>query len=211
MLSMTRRLRLDQAGVSVVEFALALPLLTMLGLGSLEYMNFVLANQKMERVATITADTISRNTMAPNERNFIDTFEAVDKAARPMKIKANGRAILTGVIGVNSNGSVVNKIVWQRCSGSLTNINSQIGTQWTQTNNFLEGPNVTLPNNVVLQQNQMVVVSEVVYRYQPLINVRQLVGASPDGLIRQRSMFVTRGKPFPHITPIQGVNAATCG
>lgn len=204
------RLIRDRKGVSMVEFALAMPLVTLLGLGGLEYINFVLANQKLERISAITADTIARNTLPPSERAFYDTFQAVDKAAKPFNITANGRTIITGVIGVNQNGAIVNKVVWQRCGGALTSVGSNLGTEWTQTTDYGDGPNVTLPNNVVLQQNQMVVVSEVVYHYEPLINVRNLVGGSPDGLIRQRSMFITRGQAFPNITPVQGVTPARC-
>jgi Flp pilus assembly protein TadG len=200
----------DTRGVSLIEFALSLPLVAMLGLGGLEYTNFVLANQKLERISTITADAIARNTVAPSEKSFYDTFKAVDKAAVPFNITAYGRTILTGVIGVNKNGTIVNKVVWQRCGGQLVSATSSIGGEWTQTADFGEGPDVTLPNNVVLQQNQMVVVSEAFYKYEPMISVKQLVGAAPDGIIRQRSMFVTRGQAIPNITPIAGITPARC-
>lgn len=200
----------DAAGVSAVEFALSLPLLALLGMGGLEYINFVLANQKIERISAITADTISRNTLAPSERSFIDAFASVDKAGKPFNISRNGRTILTGVIGVNQNGKVVNKIVWQRCGGQLTSVVSSIGTEWTGSDDFGEGPDVTLPDNIVLQQNQMAVVSEVAYRYEPLIDISNLHGGVPDGIIRQRSIFVTRGQAIPNVTPIEGLEPARC-
>lgn len=205
-----KTLAADRSGVSMVEFALALPLLAMLGLGGLEYMNFVLANQKLERASSVTADTIARNTIAPSEKSFHDTLKSVDQVGKPFKVSANGRTILTGVIGVNQDGEVVNKVVWQRCGGQLASVSSQIGSEWTETDDYGDGPDVILPNNVVLQQNQMVVVAEVGYRYEPLINVRNLIGASPDGVIRQRSMFVTRGQAIPNITPSAGITPARC-
>jgi len=210
MLAALRQLRHDVAGVSLVEFALSLPLLAMLGMGGLEYINFVLAHQKVERISAITADTIARNTLAPSERSFVDAFKSVDKAGRPFHISGNGRTILTGVIGVNKNGKVVNKIVWQRCGGQMTTVSSTLGTEWTGTTDFGDGPDITLPNNIMLEQNQMAVVSEVIYHYEPLINVRQLLGGAPDGLIRQRSVFVTRGQAIPNITPVEGVAPARC-
>lgn len=210
MIARWHKLRSDESGVSMVEFALALPLLAMLGLGGLEYMNFVLANQKLERISSVTADTLARNTIAPSEKSFHDTFKSVDRVGRPFNVSTKGRTILTGVIGVNKDGTVVNKIVWQRCGGQLTSITSQIGSEWTQSNDYGEGPDVTLPNNVVLQQNQMVVLAEVGYEYEPLINVRNLIGTAPDGIIRQKSMFVTRGQAIPNITPSSGLQPARC-
>lgn len=207
---MIRKLLRNESGVSIVETALWLPLVTTVGLGGLEYTNFVLANQKLERISTVTADTLARNTLAPSERSFIDTFKAVEKLDAPFDVVGAGRTILTGVIGVNKNGTVVNKVVWQRCGGQLTSIASQIGGEWTQTTDYGEGPDVNLPNGVVLQQNQMVVVSEVGYKYAPLINVSHLKLQPADGVIRQRSMFVTRGQAIPNITPSAGVTPARC-
>lgn len=210
MIATLKHLRSDKSGVAMMETALWLPLVAMIGLGGLEYTNFVLANQKMERIASVTADTIARNTLPPSEKSYHDTFKAVEKLDAPFDIKKDGRTILTGVIGVNKNGTVVNKIVWQRCDGDLTSVVSQIGEEWTQTKDYGEGPDVTLPNGVVLQQNQMVVVAEVGYKYDPIINVGNLRQMPPGGIIRQRSMYITRGQAFPFITPIDGVQPKTC-
>lgn len=210
MIRVVNNMRADRRGATIVEVALWMPLIVMIGLGMLEYTNFILAGQKLERIATVTADTIARNTMAPSERSFIDTFKAVEKLDVPFDLKKDGRTILTGVIGVNKNGAVVNKVVWQRCDGDLTAAGSQIGSEWKTTPDYGEGPDVLLPNNVVLQQNQMVVVSEVAYKYDPLINIDQLRRLPPDGIIRQRSMFITRGSAIPNITPSSGVSAKTC-
>ena len=204
-----RNLRRDTRGVSIVETALWLPLVIMAGMGGMEYTNFVLANQKLERISAIAADTIARNTLAASENSFHDVFEAVERLDAPFDVKESGRTILTGVIGVNQDGEVVNKVVWQRCGGNKTTIVSQIGSEWTATSDFGEGPDVTLPNGVVLQQNQMVVVAEVGYEYKPLINLVH-IRQRGDGIIRQRSMYVTRGQAIPNITPIGGVQPARC-
>lgn len=203
-------LRGDERGVTIIETALWLPMVTMVGFGGLEYTNFVLANQKLERVTSVTADTIARNTMAPSEKSFYDTFKAVERLDAPFDVKKNGRTILTGVIGVNKAGTVVNKVVWQRCDGDKTGIASRIGSEWKGSADYGEGPDVNLPNGIVLQQNQMVVVSEVGYEYQGLINSSQIVGLPADRIIRQRSMFVTRGQAIPNITPSAGFAAKTC-
>lgn len=203
------QLRHDTSGVSIVEFALMLPLLVMIGAGGLELINFVLANQKIERIASITADNIARNTLAPSERSFVDSFAGADDIARPFDIETDGRLILTGVIGVPENGQIVGKVVWQRCSGLLPGIGSAIGEEATNPDLWANGDNVTLPNNIKLQQNQLVVVSEVAYRYEPLISLAQIPQRT-DGIVRQRSVFVTRGQAFPYVTPSAGVPPASC-
>jgi len=200
----------DVRGVSVIEFGLMLPMLALIGAGGLEFINYVLAYQKIERIASISADNVARNTLAPSERSFVDTFAGVDEIAAPFDLEQDGRVIVTGVIGVPDNGNIVAKIVWQRCTGRLAGIGSRIGSEWKSTPNWADGPAVTLPNNITLLQNQLVVVSEVAYRYRPLISVAQLRGHAPDGIIRQLSVFVSRGQAFPYITPSQGVTPAAC-
>ena len=71
MIAALKRLGRDQRGVSIVETALWLPLVAMAGLGGLEYTNFVLANQKLERIASVSAarvKLISRATATKTER-----------------------------------------------------------------------------------------------------------------------------------------------
>lgn len=205
-----RELARDTSGVTVVEFGLMLPILVFIGAGGLELINFVLANQKIERIASITADNVARNQLAPSERSFVDTFSGVEEIAAPFTFNADGRIIMTGVIGVSVNGSIVGKVVWQRCSGGLAGIGSTVGTQPANPALWADGPNATLPNNITLLQNQLVVISEVAYRYRPLISLAQLRAPTGGDIIRQRSMFVSRGQAFPNVTPVTGVTPANC-
>jgi Flp pilus assembly protein TadG len=209
MTKLLKRLHADESGVSIVETALWLPLVAMAGLGGLEYTNFVLANQKLERISAVTADTIGRNTIPPSEKTFEDTFKAVEKLDAPFDVKEHGRTILTGVIGVTQNGAQVNKIVWQRCKGKLTSKASKIGIEWKGSQDYADGPDVSL-NGIVLPQNSMVVVSEVYYKYQPLINVTHIRGKEPDGTTYQRSIYLTRGKAIDTVTPTAGMTPANC-
>ena len=209
--SFLRKLARDTRGVSVVEFGLLLPILVFIGAGGLELINFVLANQKIERIASITADNVARNTLAPSERSFVDTFSGVEEIAEPFDFHAAGRVIMTGVIGVpGNNGTIVGKVVWQRCTGALAGIGSSVGTQATNPNLWADGPDATLPAGVTLLQNQLVVISEVAYRYRPLISLAQLRAPAGGDIVRQRSIYVSRGQAFPYVTPVAGVTPPTC-
>jgi Flp pilus assembly protein TadG len=206
-----RDLARDDHGVTVVEFGLMLPLLVFIGAGGLELINFVLANQKIERIASITADNVARNTLAPSERSFVDTFSGVEEIAEPFDFNVDGRIIMTGVIGVPSGtGTIVGKVVWQRCTGALAGIGSTVGTQATNPNLWANGPDATLPAGVTLLQNQLVVISEVAYRYRPLISLAQLRAPTGGDIVRQRSIYVSRGQAFPYVTPVSGVTPAAC-
>lgn len=205
-----RRLASCRQGISVVEFALMLPILVMVGAGGLELTNLVLANQKVERIASITADNVARNTLAPSEKSFADTFEGVNEIAAPFDFFPNGRVIMTGVIGIPKDGVVVPKVVWQRCSGELTSITSEVGEEAADPALWAQGEDASLPNNIKLLQNQLVVVSEVGYQYDPLISIAQLSGGSEDKIVRQRSIFVSRGQAFPYVTPAPGITPSKC-
>jgi hypothetical protein len=197
-------------GVSIIEFALVLPLILLIGAGGIELTNFVLVNQKIERIASVTANNIARNTVAPSERSFEDTFSGLEEIATPFPFHASGRIILTGVIGTNQNGNVVNKIAWQRCSGSLSPVESSIGREPSDQSRWAEGAEVALPNNVRLMQNQSAIVSEVHYRYAPLIDMGGFLGIGGSRVIRQVSVFATRGQSFPYVTPSPGVPISRC-
>lgn len=205
-----RKLWHDKHAVSIIEFALMLPILMLVGAGGLELINYVLAHQKIERIASVTADNVARNTLAPSERSFVDTFAGIDDIAAPFDLSVDGRVIMTGVIGVPESGAIVGKVVWQRCAGQLAGIGSVIGQQAANPEDWADGETVALPNNIKLLQNQLVVVSEVAYRYEPLISLAQLPSSAPGGVIRQLSVFVTRGQAFPYVTPTEGIVPASC-
>ena len=205
-----RRIICGNDGVSAVEFALMLPLLVLIGAGGLELTNLVLANQKIERIASITADNVARNTLAPTEQSFADTFEGVNEIAAPFDFYSNGRIIMTGVIGIPENGSVVPKVVWQRCRGQFAGPVSEVGKEAKNVALWADGPNANLPNGIKLLQNQLVVVSEVSYRYEPLISLSQLPGSPKERIARQKSIFVSRGQAFPYVTPTSGVTPSKC-
>jgi hypothetical protein len=203
-------IRRNIAGVSVVELALMLPVLVMIGAGGIELTNYVLANQKIERIASITADNLARNTLAPSEQSFADTFAAVERIAAPFGFDRNGRIIMTGVIGVAQNGTIVPKVVWQRCSGQLRGVTSEFGSEAPDPARWAEGPNVVLPNNIAILQNQMIVISEAALRYEPMIAVAALPSGALNQIARQRSLFVTRGQAFSYVTPSPGVTPSRC-
>lgn len=202
----------DRAGASLMEFALILPVITMLGLGGLELTNLILAHQKVERLASTSADVLARNKVKPNERQINDSFAAIDLMSKPYDIRQTGRVILTGIIGTadNSTGKVENKVAWQRCDGNLKGQTSAFGKEWKGSGDFASGPNVVLPNDIKLTTGQMVVISEVFFKYTPMVSSAWLPANTVETPFKEVSIHRTRAAAFTSITPIAGVTARTC-
>lgn len=207
------RLKIDTSGLAIIELALMSPILIVGGMTGLEFTNYVLASQKVERLAATSADMFARNQIAPNEGQVRDIFKAINLVGAPFNLKANGRVIVTGVIGIldttESPVDVENRIAWQRCSGDLEGQTSTMGAQWSGAD-YADGPEVVLPNGIDLAQTEMAIVAEVWYRYQPMVNYRLIPGFATNRVFKQRSVFRTRGKAYTSITPLAGTTAATC-
>lgn len=207
-----RRIRADVSGLALIEFAYTLPIFVSFGIVGMEFTNVVLAYQKSERVASVLADQVASNQIAPNERQMGDMFDAVALIAKPFEFNPQGNVILTAVIGIydEDDDEVQNKIAWQRCS-TKDSFESNIGTEWTATNDIADGEEVTLPNNVELGQNQMVIVSEVYFPYSEMISEKLVASVLPgDGNFYERAMFRTRGAALLNITPVTGVATHEC-
>lgn len=207
-----RSLRDDIAGMALIEFAYTLPIFLGFGLVGMEFTNVVLANQKTERIASTVADQIASNQIPPTERQIGDMFTAIEQIAEPFEFGAGGVVIITGVVGIYDadDDEVQNKVAWQRCSAS-DELESTVGEEWTGTIDIADGPEVTLPGDVELGQNQMVIVSEVVFPYQEIISQGIVGNVVPDtGVLRNSSMFRTRGGALMNITPVTGVDKHDC-
>ena len=104
-----------QAGNVAVEFALAVPVLLFLMLGSAEMGRFVLLNQKMDRVATTVSDLVSRAETI-SESQIADILTAADQVAEPFDLSDLGVVIVSSVTNADGTGPV---IAWQRSGGGV--------------------------------------------------------------------------------------------
>lgn len=212
LLGRLRDLKRDVSGLALIEFAYTLPIFVGFGLVGIEFANVVLAHQKTERIAATVADQVASNQLPPNERQMRDMFEAVELIADPFDFNDNGNVIITGVVGVrdSGNGQIENKVVWQRCRAA-DSFDSSIGTQWEGSEDIADGPEVDLPNDIELAQNQMVVVAEVFFPYDEIISADIVASFLPDDTIfEERAMYRTRAGALMAITPVTGVPEQSC-
>ncbi len=207
-----RELKRDLSGLALIEFAYTLPIFVGFGLVGIEFTNVVLAHQKSERIAATIADQVASNQVPPNERQIRDMFEAVELIAAPFDFSDNGNVIVTAVVGVRDidDDEVQNKVAWQRCSVK-DSYESAFGEEWTGSEDVSEGDEVDLPNDIQLTQNQMVVIAEVFFPYDPIVSA-DIVSRflPPNAIFEERAMYRTRGGALMRITPVTGVDPKTC-
>jgi Flp pilus assembly protein TadG len=127
-----RGLLCDRRGAALIEFALAVPLLLLLGLGGIELARYSLAVLRMNQIAQTVADSAGRVRHALDETD-VNEIMIGGKLMGGSTFGAKGRIVLsdleqrktttgTGGVGTitsdNPNG-YRQWIRWQRCAGAL--------------------------------------------------------------------------------------------
>lgn len=172
----TRRLRKDESGLALVEFAYSIPLLTLLGFTGVEVANLAIANMRVSQIAMTVADNLSRAKQSVplglpqlREVDINDTLlGARIQGGGGIPILDHGRIIVSSL---QQNSSGRQTIAWQRCKGTL-NISSAYGGQGTTQpstgNAGFQG--MGAPDaRVRAEPNTAIIFAEVVYEYQPVM------------------------------------------
>ena len=161
--AMQRSARLlgNQDGVSLIEFALALPLLLIVALGGLEFSNYVVAHQRVRQLAAMAADNASRLRTQMSEAYVNQLFVGVEKAGQVLEFKNKGRLILSSV--QNNASGTGQWIRWQRCFGQLS-VPSKYGAEDAGKN----GGSLPSISGLQAQPSSAIMYAEVTYDYEPL-------------------------------------------
>jgi Flp pilus assembly protein TadG len=145
------------SGNVAVEFALTLPVLMMLMLGSAEMARFVILHQKVDRVAVTTSDLVSRAETI-NEGDLDDIFEAADFVAQPFDLANLGVVIVSAITNDDGSGA---RVAWQRSGGGTSTHTSQIG---------IEGGLATLTTDFEVREGETAIIAEVFYDFEPFLS-----------------------------------------
>jgi Flp pilus assembly protein TadG len=138
----------DQRGVSAVEFALLLPLMVTLYLGTVEISQGISADRKVTMTTRTVADLVSQ-TSSINNAGMTDILNASSSVMYPYT--TNGLVVTISSVNIDVNSKAT--IVW---SDSLNGTARSVGST------------VTLPTSLVIP-NTTVIWSEVQYLYKPTI------------------------------------------
>jgi TadE-like protein len=155
--STTPRACLGVAGNVAVEFALVLPVLMLLMLGSAEMARFVILHQKVDRVAVTTSDLVARAETI-KESELDDIFLAAEFVARPFDLPNLGVVIVSAITNEDGSGA---RVAWQRSGGGSASHSSQVGT---------EGGIASLGDDFEVREGETAIIAEVFYEFEPFLS-----------------------------------------
>jgi Flp pilus assembly protein TadG len=175
LLARIARLRRDNSGMAVVEFALTLPFVIIVTMSAAELTNYTTTKMRVSQLALQIADNGSRigtGTVLSNktisETQINDILSGANLQAGKLGLFANGRVILSSLQpGVAANTYVVK---WQRCKGLKTFTYYAAGT----TERSSSPTSTANPYKVTPPSDGAVMFVEINYTYQPLIAARFL-------------------------------------
>jgi hypothetical protein len=201
-----RRLSDCRSGVSIIEFALALPIVMLVATGGLECANVALAHLRISQIATTTADTSARVLTQMDESDIDEIFSGVDMMGNRINFKTNGRVVLSDLEPNGKTGSSAGQMInWQRCYGSL-DVDPAYGTEGTgRTNATLVNGMGPAGKRITAATGSAVMFVEVTYDYQPLVYDVLNVGQ-----IRYEAAFNVRERTSFGITNTQSRTKKLC-
>jgi Flp pilus assembly protein TadG len=128
LLDAARRLRHDDGGLALLEFALSLPLVLAMGAYGIELSNLALANMRISQYALDLADNASRVGQSSNlasvqlrESDLNDVLTATALEGQALNLTTRGRITLSSLENVQQSYDTapIQRIHWQRCIGAL--------------------------------------------------------------------------------------------
>jgi Flp pilus assembly protein TadG len=169
----TRKLRADQRGAIIIEFAYCLPIFMVFCFTGVEVASITVANMRVSQIAASVADNMSR--AKQSVPSVLPQFREVDvndaflgakvQAGDSMPILTKGRIIVSSL---QQNSSGKQTIAWQRCKG-LKNVSSNYGVQGTtQPTSGFQGMG-TGTSMVQAEPNSAIIFVEITYDYVPLV------------------------------------------
>jgi Flp pilus assembly protein TadG len=163
-------------GNALSEFAIVAPVAVLLFSGIYEITNYLLLNNKLVRVVGVVGDMISRQNIT--RATLTAYLKTAKDVLQPFDFDQNGSIVASQVqnVGLTTDSSKM-QISWQQdVNGAV----SKLGLPGSFPNN--------LPGGVTVIQDQTIIVTEVYYRYKPLV----FSSFFPNQVLYRASVFVPR-------------------
>lgn len=157
----------DTRGVSLIEFAIGLPVFLTLLFGGLELANMALTQQRVSEIANQMAQNAARGTNQIDEADISQIMTGGRLAAEGTPILSKGRVIISSVrLNAAKNGQWIE---WQRCDGSDTTVRSAYGAQGKGKSDSTLSQVGPAPGLKAVDGVNIIVV-EASTKYQPMIS-----------------------------------------
>jgi hypothetical protein len=232
-----RRMRDDNSGLALVEFAVSLPFFMGITIGGIEVANFASVTMQLNQIAIHTADNAARMGQSSaaaarrvNEVHINDVFEGtlregdrvaltgahgyVDPITNVKSIRGNARIILSSIENVDPFVATNPRyrIRWQRCAGTAEQYESSYGDVTSAPTADGFGPTAKKVKPIAGSAIMMV---ELQYYYQPKI-VNGFARLTNRTISQTASMIVREQRDYAGpvggngIYPTPGVVASDC-
>lgn len=184
----------DTSGISMVEFAIILPIILTLGLFGADVARLATTNMRISQIAISVADNASRLGQTDNsgvqptitESNVDAVLGGAIRDGASINLANQGRIILSSL--EFDAGSDRHYIHWQRCRGNLAT-NSAYGPEDPdQTGAVINGMG-SGSTRITAQTGMSVMFVEIEYSYTPLFQNPFGAGATT---LRKEAAFITR-------------------
>jgi len=182
-LAKLQRMYRDTRGVSMLEFALLLPLLVVIFIGTVEVSRLVLFHQKIDNATSRVADLVTRidqdTVSCANTAGGLQWMRntALRQSMAPYALNATTTLIVTSVRGEypdpttpNDNAVVRQRIEWQWRSGPSPSQFGAAGANLAANGNW-PAPFRRTPNNGGMFDRDRVIAVEVYHRFEPLLTI----------------------------------------
>jgi len=174
--------RRAEEGIAYFEFALLLPVLITLLMGTVEVTRYILITEKVQKVSMVVANVVAQ-AKSVSSADLGNIVTSAAQIMQPFTFGANGYVVISSVTQTGTQSANNPPLVsWQYGGGGTMAPapGSRIGTT---------GGPATLPNNIPLNANDNIIVTEVFYNYTPLMATNGLLG---NNLIYQVGLFKPR-------------------
>lgn len=154
-----------QEGLAYLEFAITLPFLLALLMGSIEVTRYIIIAQKLEKTSVTVADLVAQSQEVSNT-SLNQLILAAGQVMQPYSFAANAYVIISSV---KKNGTSPPVVMWQYRGGGTWTRPSAVGST---------GLTATMPGGFTMEDKENVIVTEVFYNYAPLMVGSVLSGNS---------------------------------
>ena len=161
----------NQKGVALIEFALVLPVVTLLLLGCMDLTIYLVAHQRVSRAAYTMSNLLTQMDQGLQEAQVSDMILALNQVSKPYNIETDGKAVITAIIGNGVDGAAPDNftVAWKRCYGAMAGT----GTFGAQGSLVTQA---TFPASTIVTSKQILIITELTYQYTPIIVFLPLSG-----------------------------------